>query len=113
MSFLFELTNLTGERSKDWFKVPQHESLNDAHLLYLSNELGGESGELQNKVKKLVRENWGMQGSRTTLEEVKAEMADVIICVANIAAALQIDLQEEVVKKFNKTSEDNGFPQMF
>lgn len=44
------------------------------------NELAGEVGELCNVLKKLQRERAGIDGSRTTVEELQEEIADVVIC---------------------------------
>lgn len=49
-------------------------------LDYRGNELMGEAGELCNMLKKMDRERLGLRGSRVTLEDLAAEMADVVIC---------------------------------
>lgn len=80
-------------------------------LLFFSNELGGEAGEAQNKVKKIVRERMGFtQFSKATVAELAEELADVIICCDLIAMKEDIDLRTEIVKKFNKTSQSIGSP---
>ncbi len=79
-------------------------------LEYRGLELGGESGEAQNKLKKLAREAMGLRGSRSSRAEVAEELADVIIVADLIAGMLNIDLWSEVVKKFNKTSQENDLP---
>lgn len=71
-------------------------------------ELGGETGEVQNKIKKLERERLNIRGSRTNLSELAEELADVIICADLIAMHYGIHLWVEVAAKFNKTSENNG-----
>lgn len=76
--------------------------------LYRANELGGEVGEALNVVKKLEREQRGWRGSRATVEELAAEIADVIICADLLAAEYDIDLSAAVVAKFNATSEKVG-----
>lgn len=50
-------------------------------------ELFGETGELLNVVKKLVREELGMVGSRATHQDLAEELADVVICVDLLAMA--------------------------
>lgn len=79
-------------------------------LEYRGLELGGEAGEAQNKLKKLVREALKLRGSRSSVAEVAEELADVIIVVDLIAGMLNIDLWPEVVSKFNKTSQENDLP---
>ncbi len=82
----------------------------DNDPLYASNEFGGEAGEVQNVVKKLVREERGWRGSRSSKEKLAEEIADCIICLDSLARMYDIDLAEAVVDKFNKTSIANDFP---
>jgi len=74
-------------------------------LSFRGNELGGESGEVQNILKKLDRELMGLPGSRSSPKALFEELADVIICIGLIAIHFpEYDLAAEVSKKFNKTS---------
>lgn len=94
------------ERDKEW---------NPNKLLSLSfrgNELGGETGEAQNIIKKLDRERLGIRGSRATKEQLAEELADVIICVDLIAMELGIDLGQSIINKFNQTSEKQNLKVM-
>lgn len=77
-------------------------------LSYRGNELAGEVGEACNILKKLDRERLGMVGSRASIDELKEELADVLICVDLIGMALGFDLNKTVADKFNKTSEKYG-----
>lgn len=77
--------------------------------LYRANELGGEVGEALNEVKKLERERLGIKGSRTTVEKLGDELADIIICTDLLAEMYGIDLREAVKRKFNETSDKVGF----
>ncbi len=77
-------------------------------LAYRAMELGGEVGEALNECKKLERERRGIRGSRTTVDKLAEELADVIICVDLIAMGEGIDLFEAVKAKFNATSEKVG-----
>lgn len=76
--------------------------------LWKSNELSGECGEASNVVKKLVREELGIRGSRDTVEHLAEELADVVICADLLAAEYGIDLNAAVRNKFNATSEKVG-----
>ncbi len=81
-------------------------------LLFRSNELGGEVGEAQNKVKKYVRYLRQMAGGiskEESIKEIEKELADVIICVDRVADIFGIDLNKAVVDKFNETSDKRGF----
>ena len=82
-----------------------------AGLSFRGLELGGEVGEALNVAKKLERERLGWRGSRSTLDKLAEELADVIISADNMAMEAGINLAEAVVRKFNATSVANGFPQ--
>ena len=73
-------------------------------------ELVGELGELFNVIKKLMREQYGVRGSRATLEDKEAEFGDVLICLKNMAAKYGVNLEKVARDKFNATSEKYGFP---
>ncbi len=81
-------------------------------LLFRSNELGGETGELQNKVKKMVRHMNNMVGGTDTeqsRQEIADEAGDVIICVDRVLSLLGLDIETVTRDKFNKTSLKHGF----
>ncbi len=77
-------------------------------LSYRGNELAGEVGEACNIIKKLERERLGIKGSRSSYDHLAEELADVIICVDLVALALNIDLRQALVNKFNHTSRVNN-----
>lgn len=83
---------------------------NRIDLAYRGNELAGEVGEACNVIKKLARERLGIRGSRATVQQLREELADVVICVDLIALAEGIDLDAAVREKFNATSEKVGLP---
>lgn len=58
----------------------------------------GETGELCNKLKKLLR------GESVPTVEIADEAADVLIYLDLLCAALDIDLAAATVRKFNKVS---------
>ncbi len=89
-------------RQKEW------DEDNQISLSYRGNELAGEVGEACNLIKKLERERLGIRGSRTTVEELAEELADVIICADLIAMQEGIDLEKSIRDKFNATSEKYG-----
>ncbi|QWY83229.1 putative NTP pyrophosphohydrolase MazG-like protein [Rhizobium phage RHph_X2_25] len=76
--------------------------------LWRANELSGECGEASNVVKKLVREELGIRGSRATVEQLSEELADIVICADLLAQEYGIDLNEATRAKFNATSEKVG-----
>lgn len=101
--FLQQLRRVNGERWKAWAQSDEPDPL------YMSNEFGGEAGEVQNVVKKLVREQRGWKGSRATVAQLGDEIADCIICLDSLARAYGLHLPEIISAKFNATSMANGF----
>lgn len=77
-------------------------------VLFRAIEMGGEAGEALNVVKKLARERMGAPGSRATVADLADELADVVICAANLANAEGIDLAAALARKFNATSDKLG-----
>ena len=73
-------------------------------------EFVGEIGELFNVMKKLMREFYGVRGSRATREDLEDEFGDALICLKNLAARYHVDLNRAACKKFNATSIKYGFP---
>lgn len=104
MTTLNDLREATRRRQVEWCKGGDAQP----DLAYRGNELAGEVGEACNIIKKLERARHGWRGSKATVEELAAELADVIICVDLVAEQLDIDLMAEVAKKFNATSEKYG-----
>lgn len=80
----------------------------EINALYRATEMAGECGEACNEVKKLVREQMGIKGSRTTKQRLAHELADVVICADLLAMSFGIDLQKAIQEKFNATSEKVG-----
>jgi NTP pyrophosphatase (non-canonical NTP hydrolase) len=86
---------------------------NAIDLAYRGNELAGEVGEACNVIKKLERERHGIRGSRTTVQQLAEELADIVICTDLIAMQAGIDLDQAVRDKFNATSEKVGLRTRF
>lgn len=98
MNELRILAGANAARQLEW--DPQ----NKVTLIYRSNELAGETGEVCNVLKKIERERLGIRGRRATVEQAAEELADVVICTSLLANELKIDLWSAIVQKFNKTS---------
>lgn len=91
------------ERDKAW------DPDNKLDISFRIIELLGECGEASNIVKKLIREKLGLRGSRTTKAKLAEELADIVICADLCAMEEGIDLGQEVIRKFNQTSKEQGF----
>lgn len=119
-----ELQDANRERGKIWGKGQE--------IPYLFNavELGGETGELVealeiglhaaasagktlNAVKKYYRGEIGIAGGvevEKSLDGIRDELGDVVICCSLLANKLGIDLGAATKAKFNKTSDKYGLP---
>lgn len=102
MPFLTKLREANIARQEEWTKGEETD------LMYRALELGGEVGELLNKIKKLERQSRGWVGSKVTYEEIAEEIADGLICLDLVAEYLHLDLAKITEAKFNKTSEKYG-----
>lgn len=121
---LTDLRRANVARDREWTKGV------DMGVAFHTIELGGEGGELQeavidilaqnvdlgskiggllNKVKKVIREDAGLPGSRVTAEELDREFGDVQICLDLLAMKMGRDLNRCVCKAFNEKSEELGF----
>ena len=70
---------------------------------------GAVVGRVANIVKKRVREDRGIRGSRATLADLRAELADDVITAYLLAKKSGIDdLDAAIEEKFNATSEKMG-----
>jgi len=100
---LEKLRQANARRSKEW------DPNGKLGLSFFGCELAGETGEACNIAKKLERERLGIVGSRSTVERLAEELADIVIVVDMIATMEGIDLPSAIAEKFNKTSKDHGF----
>ena len=98
-------------RCKNWHD-PMEWSMDDWAVA-----MAGEAGELCNVVKKLTRADQGIAGNKETraelLQQFGEEIADVYTYLDLLAQRQGLDMQDLVVKKFNKVSERNGFSEKF
>lgn len=89
-------------------------------LSYFGNAFAGEIGEVLevvldmvrsgtiacNTIKKIDRETLGLRGSRATTEQLADELADVIIYMDLLAQKAGINLDEAVIRVFNRKSKE-------
>ena len=105
-----ELRDVSASRCARWHPVSAW-SLSDWGVA-----MGGEAGEALNVIKKLNRIRDGIVGNKGLTEEallhkLAEELADTVIYADLLATAAGIDLEGVIVKKFNKVSEENNFPE--
>jgi NTP pyrophosphatase (non-canonical NTP hydrolase) len=77
-------------------------------VLYRATELGGETGEALNIVKKMERSRLGIPGANATLAQLADELADVVIAADLLAMVAGIDLEAATREKFNRDSDRWG-----
>lgn len=97
-----EIRELNKARQLEWDGDTQFS------MLFFSNAMCGEAGEVANVVKKLERARLGLPGSEATKEDLADELADVLTYVDLLANRAGINLGDAWVKKFNKVSDKYG-----
>lgn len=113
IDFLKELHRANADRQREW------DPEGKLTTLFHSNELGGEAGEAQNKIKKLERLRLGLPGGVADLDAILEELSDVLIVADLIILKLEkefdvkIDYGAAVAQKFNRTSIEKGLKTMF
>jgi NTP pyrophosphatase (non-canonical NTP hydrolase) len=97
------LVEAIAARQKEWDR--------DSELtpVFHALELGGDVGELLNALKKVERARLGLLGSIAPDEQLREELADVLICTYLLANALGVEVEKEARKKFNARSAELGF----
>ena len=79
------------------------------NFTYPTIGLMGEAGEVANKVKKIIRDDKG-KITKTRLEEVKAEMGDMMWYVAQLSTELGLKLSDVItynLAKITKRQKEN------
>ena len=89
-------------RSKEW------DPEGKLDISFFGLELAGEVGEACNIIKKIVREELGLRGSRASMDDLAEELADVAIVLSLTAECAGINLAEAIIRKFDKTSDKLG-----
>jgi len=101
------LTEAGNIRWMEWMGRPN----GDAMIGFNALELGGETGEALNEVKKFERHRMGVVGGTPPedfLPKVASEIADVVICCDKLASSIGFNLARAVRDKFNATSVKNN-----
>lgn len=111
---LKKLTDISVLRCKRWHG---RKGVHDWTPTDWSNATAGEVGEVCNATKKLLRFDHKMRSQRDPkkrskiIDMIAEEIADVICYIVLLAARLDIDVEAAVIKKFNKVSRREGFPE--
>lgn len=118
MLTLKALQQINAIRAKRWHAG----GLSEWTPLEWSAAMAGEAGEACNAAKKLKRITDGIANINTedgrsltdhalACEKIAEEVADTIIYGVLLAEAVGMDIETAVIRKFNKKSEEYGFPE--
>ena len=98
---------------QDFVKETYKYNFDNYNLMYLSNGMGGECGEVQNEVKKLYRvlQNQDLQKNNLLeivqrKDNIKNELGDVLWYVFAIANQLQINISDVMKVNIEKNSKN-------
>lgn len=106
--FLNQLREKNNKRQTLW------SGAENVDILFRAVEFAGEAGEVANAVKKVYRAKNGIVGNSKDIsdlmENLIEEIGDVLITIDLLANEFDIDLEDAVKSKFNKTSNKVGIP---
>ncbi|MBU2496894.1 MAG: nucleoside triphosphate pyrophosphohydrolase family protein, partial [Nanoarchaeota archaeon] len=74
------------------------------NISYAAIALGGESGEVLDKIKKILRDH-GAQINEEKKQEIVKELGDVLWTVAALATELKVDLNDVAEKNVKKITD--------
>jgi NTP pyrophosphatase (non-canonical NTP hydrolase) len=91
---------------KDYQKLSRKTAIypnKDKNFIYPTLGLAGESGEVAEKIKKVIRDNNGVVDDKRK-EELKKELGDVLWYLSQIATELNLSLEEVALFNIEKLS---------
>lgn len=107
---LSEMQQRNAARANRW-----HGDMDSWSGLEWAGAMCGEAGEAANIAKKLRRDEQQLAGNDETREELLSklgeECADVFLYLCLLASRYHIDLETQIISKFNRTSDKQGFPE--
>ena len=117
MSLTFKkLSEINLKRAKRWHKT---DNLNDWSISDWAVAAAGEMGEICNVVKKLRRiesqyigindKDRQIKDNKHAIEEIGKEIADTVLYLNLLSIRCGLSLEEEIINKFNQTSDKYGF----
>lgn len=111
MMGIVEIQSINAQRAERW-----HANSPGWSGLEWAGAMCGEAGEAANVAKKLRRWEQGLPGNRDVTPEVLRrelgeECADVFLYLCLLASHYGLNLEQEIVRKFNQKSLEQGFPE--
>lgn len=85
---------------KDSLKTAKYPAIGHK-VIYPALGLGNESGEVLGKIKKIFRDKGG-EFSKEDLEDIKAELGDVLWYLSQIASELNLNLEQVAKENIKK-----------
>lgn len=76
------------------------------NIYYPTLGLAGETGEIANKVKKIIRDQKGLM-TKGNIDDLAHELGDVLWYVSNLASELKISLNKVALENLKKLSSRN------
>ncbi len=73
----------------------------DKNFIYPTLGLAGESGEVAEKIKKVIRDKKGKM-DKTTIDEISKELGDVLWYASQLATELKLSLEKIAENNINK-----------
>lgn len=75
---------------------------NNIGLLYAALALNGEAGEVAEKVKRIVREDYVELSADEVRAKVQGELGDVLYCVCMVCAEMGLELNDVMLSSVRK-----------
>ena len=98
------MTSTTSQIFQEFVNNTYNYDFGETNLLYLSNGLGGEVGEVQNEVKKLYRAKYkkNTEEELNRKDNIKKELGDVLWYIFAISNELDISIDDIINSNIEK-----------
>lgn len=107
------ISTINRKRARRWHA----RGLEDWTVLEWAGAMAGEAGEACNAAKKVrrlelrLRQKKGPTDMASAVAKLAEEIADTYIYLDLLCARVGIDFRQAIIDKFNRTSEQEGFPE--
>jgi len=88
------------QRASETAIIPKHQALE-----YLTLGLVGEAGEIANKAKKLIRDGADVEGYNDKLDQIAAELGDVLWYAAMLCNHVEVNLGKVMENNLDKLAD--------
>lgn len=98
------MRNMSLSEYQDWVEAMSTPRVNELGLIYAGLGIAGETGEVVEKIKKIVRDKDGLPDA-ADVEYLELELGDVLWYVAKICNELDLSLEETMLKNVDKIND--------